>query len=93
MKKLLLLLMVFSGLSYAGQFTGFTKGNRCGQYLFGPGKKINVCRGDKVYGTTMESLAMQSNLRVTKILQSGIMVKNASVEGFFAWGTFEKNSK
>ena len=90
MKFLIILAMLISSASFAGQFTGFTKGNRCGQYTFGPGKRINICRGDKVYGTTMQPLAMQPNLRVSKVLENGIMVKNNSTEGFFAWGTFEK---
>ena len=93
MKLFIIFTMLISSVSFAGQFTGFTKGNRCGQYTFGPGKRINICRGDSVYGTTMQPLAKQSNLRVTKVLENGIMVKNSSVEGFFSYGTFEKKGR
>ena len=90
MKLFIIFAMLISSVSFAGQFTGFTKGNRCGQYMFGKNKKINVCVNDQVYGTTMQPLARQSGLKVTKVLENGIMVKNKSSEGFFAWGTFEK---
>jgi hypothetical protein len=93
MKLFIIFAMLISSVSFAGQFTGFTKGNRCGQYIFGPGKRINICRGDKVYGTIMSPLAMQSDLRVTKVLENGVMVKNSSTEGFFAYGTFEKQGR
>lgn len=93
MKLFIIFAMLISSVSFAGQFTGFTKGNRCGQYTFGPGKRINICRGDKVYGTTMQPLSKQSNLRVTKVLENGIMVKNSSTEGFFSYGTFEKAAR
>lgn len=93
MKVLIIWALLFSTAIFAGQFTGFTKGNRCGQYIYGPGKKLNICKGDKVYGTTMEPLAMQPNLKVLKILENGILVKNSSVEGFFKWGTFQKDDR
>ncbi|RLA63729.1 MAG: hypothetical protein DRQ88_11195 [Epsilonproteobacteria bacterium] len=93
MSKLVVLLMLISSASFAGRFSGFSKGNRCGQYLFGPGKIITACRGDKVYGTTMAPLAMQANLRIIKVTAEGIRVRNNHVDGFFEWGTFEKLKK
>ena len=92
MKKLLAasFLILLSTSSFSGEFRGFTKGNRCGQYCETKKSCTNFCKGDKVYGTTMNKMATLSGLKITTILENGVIASNDKEKGFLGFGTFKK---
>ena len=92
MKKFLFgsVLFILVGSSFAGDFMGFTKGNRCGQYCEAKKLCVNYCKGDKVFGTTMNKMSTISDLKIVAVHENGVMASNGKNKGFMGFGTFKK---